>query len=80
MGGIFRKPKAPPRNMELERELAASRAAEEKAARDAETAARTYSEKKAKGIFSLPLYPEMKKENVTKICGKIKTILNSLKS
>ena len=38
------------------------------------------SEKKAKGIFSLPLYPEMKKENVTKICGKIKTILNSLKS
>jgi hypothetical protein len=39
--------------MELERELAASRAAEEKAARDAETAARTYSEKKAKGVIGV---------------------------
>jgi len=38
------------------------------------------SEKKAKGIICLPLYPEMKEENVTKICGKIQTILNSLKS
>jgi hypothetical protein len=53
MGGIFKKPKAPPRNMELKRELAASRAAEEKAARDAETAARTYSEKKAKGVIGV---------------------------
>ena len=53
MGGIFRKPKAPPRNMELERELAASRAAEEKAAGDAETAARTYSEKEAKGVIGV---------------------------
>ena len=53
MGGIFSKPKAPPRNMELERELAASRAAEEKAARDAEKAAITYSEKKAKGVIGV---------------------------
>ena len=53
MGSIFSKPKPPPRNMQLERELAASRAAEEKAARDAETAARTYSEKKAKGVIGV---------------------------
>ena len=53
MGSICSKPKPPPRKMQLERELAASRAAEEKAARDAETAARTYSEKKAKGVIGV---------------------------
>ena len=46
MGGIFRKPSPPPRNDALEKQLAAERAAEEKRARDAETAARVYSEKK----------------------------------
>ena len=51
MGGIFRKPTPPPRNDALEKQLAAERAAEEKAARDAENAARVYSEKKAKGII-----------------------------
>ncbi len=51
MGGIFKKPSPPPRNMELERELAAARKAEEKAAQDAENAARTYSEKKQKELL-----------------------------
>ena len=51
MGGIFRKPSPPPRNDALEKQLAAERAAEEKRARDAETTARVYSEKKAKGII-----------------------------
>ena len=51
MGGIFKKPSPPPRNMELEKQLADERAAEEKRARDAETASKAYSEKKAKGII-----------------------------
>lgn len=51
MGGIFKKPAPPPRNMELEKELAETRKAEEKAAKQAEDAARTYSEKKAKGVI-----------------------------
>jgi|TARA_E500000178_G_C16910803_1_gene702539 hypothetical protein len=51
MGGVFSKPKPPPRNMELERQLAAERAAEEKRAKDAEIASKAYSEKKAKGII-----------------------------
>jgi len=51
MGGVFKKPSPPPRNMELERQLAAERAAEEKRAKDAEAASKAYSEKKAKGII-----------------------------
>ena len=51
MGGIFSKPKAPPRNLDLERQLAADRAAEEKRARDLERESKAYADKKAKGII-----------------------------
>lgn len=51
MGGIFKKPAPPPRNMELENQLAAERAAEEKRKADAEREAKSYSEKKAKGVI-----------------------------
>jgi aminotransferase EvaB len=37
------------------------------------------SEKKAKGIFCLPLYPELKKKEINKIIDKLKKIVNSLK-
>ena len=46
MGGIFKKPAPPPRNIELENRLAAERAAEEKRQADAEREAKSYSEKK----------------------------------
>ena len=36
------------------------------------------SEIKSRGIFCLPLYPEMKKTDVNKISKAIKSILNSL--
>lgn len=51
MGGIFKKPAPPPRNIELENRLAAERAAEEKRQADAEREAKSYSEKKAKGVI-----------------------------
>ena len=38
------------------------------------------SEKKSKGIFCLPLYPEMKKEDVINVSRKLRNILISLKS
>ena len=38
------------------------------------------SEKKSKGIFCLPLYPEMNKKDVIKISNTIKNILITLKS
>tara|TARA_R100001082_G_scaffold74191_2_gene42810 strand:+ start:856 stop:1065 length:210 start_codon:yes stop_codon:yes gene_type:complete len=51
MGGVFKKPKAPPRNLALEKQLADARAAEkaradELAARQKETA-----DKQAKGLY-----------------------------
>ncbi len=36
------------------------------------------SEKKSKGIFSLPLYPELKKSEVTSICNKLVKILKKI--
>lgn len=36
------------------------------------------SEKIAKGIFSLPLYPELKEKELNEICKKLKKILNQL--
>ena len=36
------------------------------------------SEKIAKGIFSLPLYPELKEKELNKICKKLKKILSQL--
>lgn len=36
------------------------------------------SEKKSKGIFCLPLYPELKKELVIKICNELKKILKTI--
>ena len=36
------------------------------------------SEKKAKGIFSLPLYPELKETEVLKICNKLKEALRKV--
>ncbi len=37
------------------------------------------SEKYSKGIFSLPLYPELKKKSVLKICNELKKILDNEK-
>mgnify|MGYP006147111577 CR=1 FL=1 len=37
------------------------------------------SEVKSKGIFCLPIYPELKKKEVIKICKKIKKILEKIK-
>ena len=34
------------------------------------------SEKKSKGIFSLPLYPDLKEKEINDICKKLKKILN----
>ena len=34
------------------------------------------SETKSRGIFSLPLYPELKIHHVYKICKELKKILN----
>ena len=50
MGGIF-KQEPPPRNDALDKQLAAERAAEEKRKADAEREAKSYSEKKAKGVI-----------------------------
>ena len=36
------------------------------------------SEKKSKGIISLPLYPELKKYEVNIICNKLIKILNNI--
>ena len=36
------------------------------------------SEIKSKGIFSLPLYPELKKNSVYKICKELKKILKNV--
>ena len=36
------------------------------------------SDKKAKGIFSLPLYPELKETEVLKICNKLKEALRKV--
>ena len=36
------------------------------------------SEIKAKGIFCLPIYPELKKEEVIRICKNIKKILSKV--
>ena len=36
------------------------------------------SEIKSKGIFSLPLYPELKKSEVLKICKIVKEILEKV--
>ena len=36
------------------------------------------SEKLSKGIFSLPLYPELKLKDVYKICNALKKILNNV--
>lgn len=36
------------------------------------------SEKKSKGIFCLPIYPELKKEEVLKICSSLKKTLKKL--
>ena len=38
----------------------------------------TNSEKKAKGIFSLPLYPELKDSEIDKICSGVKNILKKI--
>ena len=38
------------------------------------------SEIKSKGIFSLPLYPELSIQNVKKICKEVKRILNIIDS
>ena len=51
MGGVFRKPKAPPRNDALERQMAADRAREEQRAKDLERESKAYATKKAKGII-----------------------------
>ena len=51
MGGVFKKPSPPPRNMELERQLAAERAAEEARAAALEKEQTTYKQKVAKGII-----------------------------
>ena len=36
------------------------------------------SEKKAKGIFSLPLYPELKNSEIEYICKKLKLVLKNI--
>ena len=37
------------------------------------------SENKSKGIFCLPLYPELQKEEVLKICSILKKTMKKLK-
>ena len=51
MGGVFSKPKAPPRNDALERQMAADRAREEQRAKDLERESKAYATKKAKGLI-----------------------------
>ena len=37
-----------------------------------------YTEMKSKGIFSLPLYPELEVKSVKNICSKLKIILSKI--
>ena len=36
------------------------------------------SEKLSKGIFSLPLYPELKDKDINKICTSLKKIIKNI--
>ena len=37
------------------------------------------SEKKSKGIFCLPLHPELQRDEILKICSILKKTMNKLK-
>ena len=51
MGNPFRKPKAPPRNLELERQLAEAKAAEKARADELAAKQKEVADKQAKGLY-----------------------------
>ena len=51
MGNPFKKPKAPPRNLELERQIAASQAAEKARADALAAKQKETADKQAKGLY-----------------------------
>ena len=51
MGGVFKKPSPPPRNLELERQIAASQAAEKARADALAAKQKETADKQAKGLY-----------------------------
>ena len=51
MGGVFKKPAPPPRNLELERQIAASQAAEKARADALAAKQKETADKQAKGLY-----------------------------